>query len=99
MRQLRWCVVVALLSFCLSAFAQKQDWLPITAQDWQVKEVPGDPGASAIQLYYAQHIDDSMTMRFVYHRIKVLSEKALQPQGAADVEILIPPDRSVRDLK
>lgn len=81
------------------AMAQKQDWLPVGPQEWQVKDVPGDPGASAIQLYYAEHIDDPDGTKFVYRRIKILSEKALQPKGPADVEILVPPDCSVADLK
>lgn len=92
-------ILVLLLLASGAAKAQKQDWLPITQQDWEVKEVPGDPGASAIQLYYAEHIDDPDSTRFVYHRIKVLSEKALQPQGPGDVEILVPPDCSIADLK
>lgn len=34
-----------------SCFAQNQDWLEITAQDREMKEVPDDPGASAVQLF------------------------------------------------
>jgi hypothetical protein len=99
MRLLRCCLLFACWGVSTLAFAQKEDWLPITEQDQKIKEVPGNPGAPAIQLYYAEHIDDSQNMKFVYHRIKVLSEKALQPQGPADVEIIVPPDSSVRDLK
>lgn len=92
-------ILTLLLAAGSSAVGQKQDWLPVTPQDWAVKEVPGDHGASAIELYYAEHINDPENNRFVYHRIKVLSEKALQAAGVADVEILVPPGCSVSDLK
>jgi hypothetical protein len=99
MRAVKCLILAGCFALGLAGMAQKQDWLPVTPQDWQIKEVPGDPGASAIQLYYAEHIDDPRNMQFVYHRIKILSEKALQPGGPADVEILVPPDSSVSDLK
>jgi len=60
MRRLRYPVFVICLIFSSLAFAQqKEDWLPITAKDQQINEVPGNPGAAAIQLYYADYIDDS----------------------------------------
>ena len=71
--------------FSLASYAQKEDWLPITPEELQIKEVPGDPGAAAIQLYYANYIDDSDTHEFFYHRIKVLSENGIKQY--ADVEI------------
>ncbi len=43
----------------LGALAQKEDWLPVTPQDLQYKEVPGNKGASAVRLYYAQYINDN----------------------------------------
>src|SRR2546423_5568088 len=97
MRWLRRCVLI----FCLAAGAlamdQKEDWLPITPQDLQVKEVPGNPGASAIQLYYANFINDSTLSEFVYHRIKVLTEKG---KSWADVEIPFAKDiYDIKDLK
>src|SRR5258708_4811262 len=70
--------------FVLPANAQKEDWLPVTPEDLQLTQVPGDPGASAIQLYYANYIDDSMAYEFVYHRIKILTESG---KKYADVEI------------
>src|SRR5579864_89273 len=91
--------LILLLAACCAGKAQKQDWLPVTQQDWNTKEVPGDPVAAAIHLYYAEDINDPNNSRFVYHRVKVLNEKALQPTGPADVEILVPPDCSVSDLK
>jgi hypothetical protein len=78
------------------AFGQKEDWIPITPQDQQVKEVPGNPGAAAIQLYYADYIDDSVHTEFFYSRIKVLNDKGKE---RADIEIPVLPDMSVGDLK
>jgi hypothetical protein len=79
--------------------AQRQSWLPITAQDLAIREVPGDPGASAIQLYYSQYIDDNdqdNEGEYIYHRIKVLTEKG---NRYADVEIRLPSDFTLDDLK
>lgn len=79
------------------AFAQKESWLPIAPEDLQVKEVPGDPGAAAIQLYYAHYIDDNLHSQFFYHRIKVLNDKGTR---YADVEIpIFIPNSSITDLK
>lgn len=81
-------------SFCFAG--QKEDWQPITKDDLQMKEVPGDPGAAAIQLYYANYIDDSAQTEFEYHRIKILTEKG---KKWADVEISAGTGLNVRDLK
>ena len=83
------------LLICLAtspfSFGQKEDWLPVTDQDRQLKEVPGSPGASAVRLYYAHYIDDNVSSEFIYERIKILNEKALNPnrygKTYADVEI------------
>lgn len=99
MRVWKCLILSGCVALCLAGRAQRQDWQPVTPQDWQIKEVPGDSGASAIQLYYAEHIDDPANVQFFYHRIKILSEKALQPGGPADVQILIPTDMSVSELK
>jgi hypothetical protein len=72
----------------LGALAQKEDWLPVTPQDLQYKEVPGNKGASAVRLYYAQYINDNTASCFFYQRIKILNEKALAGGNSyADVEI------------
>ncbi|MGZ7090645.1 MAG: hypothetical protein ACXVKH_14350, partial [Candidatus Angelobacter sp.] len=47
-----------LLVFIAPASAQKEDWLPITQHDLEMKQVPGSPGADAVQLYYADFIND-----------------------------------------
>ena len=88
--------VFSLVAVSLSC-AQSESWLPITPQDLQVKEVPGDPGAPAIQLYYAHYIDDNYHSQFFYHRIKILNDKG---NKYADVEIpLLIPGSSMSDLK
>src|SRR5689334_6349796 len=74
----------------LGSFAQKEDWLPITPQDLQYKEVPSNKGAAAVRLYYAQYINDNTASCFFYERIKLLNEKALAGgRSYADVEIPI----------
>lgn len=91
MRIVRSCLLVLCFVVSLSSFAQKEDWLPVTPQDLQYKEVPGNKGASAVRLYYAQYINDNTSSEFVYERIKILNEKALNPDSRgktyADVEI------------
>jgi hypothetical protein len=82
--------------FALPSFAQKEDWLPITQQDLRINAAPGIAGALAIQLYYADYIDDQEQTEFFYRRIKVLNDKGM---SYADVEIPVPPDCSVSGLK
>ncbi|HVG92135.1 MAG TPA: DUF3857 and transglutaminase domain-containing protein, partial [Alphaproteobacteria bacterium] len=58
--------------------------------DLQYKEVPGNKGASAVRLYYAQYINDNTASCFFYQRIKILNERALAGGNSyADVEIPI----------
>lgn len=80
----------------LLCYGQKEDWLPITRQDMEMKQVPDSPGADAIQLYYADFINDQEQTEFFYRRIKILNEKG---NRHADVEIVIPSDTSVSALK
>ena len=91
MRIARYSSLVLCFLVSLGSFAQKEDWLPVTPQDLQYKEVPGNKGASAVRLYYAQYINDNTSSVFVYERIKILNEKALNPDERgktyADVEI------------
>jgi hypothetical protein len=42
----------------LSAVCRRRCLAPITPQDLQIKDVPGSAGAGAIQLYYADLIDE-----------------------------------------
>ncbi|HZE80133.1 MAG TPA: DUF3857 domain-containing protein [Candidatus Polarisedimenticolia bacterium] len=78
------------------ARAQKEDWQPITQHDMEMKQVPGNPGADAVQLYYADFINDQEQTEFFYHRIKVLNEKG---KSHADVELIVPPEGSISSLK
>ena len=78
------------------AHAQKEDWLPITQKDLDIKQVPGNPGADAIQLYFADYINDQEHNEFFYQRIKILNEKG---NRHADVEIVVPPGFSLAGLK
>jgi hypothetical protein len=88
---------VALLAvFIPPAQAQKEDWQPITQHDIEMKQVPGNPGADAVQLYYADFINDQDQTEFFYVRIKVLNEKG---KSHADVELVVPPDGSISGLK
>ncbi|HKD79931.1 MAG TPA: DUF3857 domain-containing protein [Candidatus Angelobacter sp.] len=80
----------------LSLFGQKEDWLPVTQQDLEMKQVPGLPGADAVQLYYADFINDQDQTEFFYTRIKVLNEKG---NRFADIELTIPPDCRLSELK
>src|SRR5262249_7236326 len=87
------------LGCCLPAVAQRQSWLPVTAADLELREVPGSPGAPAIQLYYSQNIDDykeDEQGEYIYRRIKILTEKG---KRYADVEIKVPPDYRLIELK
>ena len=61
-----------------------------------MKQVPGNPGADAIQLYYADFINDEEQTEFFYARIKVLNEKG---KSHADVELVIPQEGSISGLK
>src|SRR5437016_3355738 len=77
MRWLRYGALFCCLAVASLSFAQKEDWLPVTPQDLQAKEVPHNPGAAAIQLYYANFIDDNQNSEFFYHRIKILTDKGI----------------------
>src|SRR5580765_6037651 len=85
-----------LLLLPLLSSGQVEDWLPIKPQDLRIREVPGSPGAAAIQLYYADYIDDQEQTEFFYRRIKVLNDKGSR---YADVEIIVPPEGSISGLK
>jgi hypothetical protein len=79
-----------------ACFGQNQDWLEVSAQDRAIKEVPGDPGAAAIQLYFADARDDDTKFQFIYHRIKILTEEG---KKHADIEIPVLPWNHFVDVK
>src|SRR5205085_1210751 len=70
--------------------------LPITPQDLKINSVPGDPGAAAIQIYYADYRDDVRREQFIYHRIKILREEG---NIFGNVEIPVPPDYSMTSVQ
>src|SRR5437764_6249440 len=77
--------------------AQKsEDWIPITTQDLKINSVPGDPAASALQLYYADYRDDTRRDQFIYHRIKILREEG---KILGNVEIPVPPEYSMSSIQ
>jgi hypothetical protein len=85
--------------FALAAFAQKEDWLPVTQQDLSINAVPDNPGAPAIQLYYEHLINDQDPAdgyAFFYKRIKILNDKGIR---YADVEIPFLPQESISGIK
>jgi hypothetical protein len=95
--RIRLSLLFALLAVLIApAWAQKEDWQPITQRDLEMKQVPGSPGADAVQLYYADFINDEEQTEFFYVRIKVLNDKG---KSHADVELVIPPEGSISRLK
>ena len=96
MKNYRYLLWAWLLLLPWPCFGQNQDWLEITAQDREIKEVPGDSGASAIQLYYADYHDGNSGTQFFYHRIKILNDAGKQ---YANVEIQVEPLYRFIDLK
>ncbi|HEY7405698.1 MAG TPA: DUF3857 and transglutaminase domain-containing protein [Candidatus Angelobacter sp.] len=87
----------------LACFAGKDnekfdDWRPVEPWETQIKDVPGNPGAPAIQLYYGLTRDDPAQFEFVYKRIKILNEKG-KDREYSDVQIELWPDIQLADLK
>ena len=88
-------LVLSLAAACRASDAG-ENWLPLSPQDQQVREVPGDPGATAILLYYADLIDNRARTEFIYRRIKVLTAGG---RTYADVEIPVFPGMKIIDLQ
>ncbi|HEY6249796.1 MAG TPA: DUF3857 domain-containing protein [Candidatus Angelobacter sp.] len=87
--------VVISLAASLCCAQKPEDWLPITPEDQQIKDAPGNPGAAAIQLYYSYYRDDNDEFLMEYHRIKVLREAGT---SYAKVEIDMAPGMTLGDL-
>ena len=88
MKNHRYLLWMWLFLLSLPCLGQNQDWLEVTAQDREIKEVPGEPGASAVQLFFADYRDDDVRYQFFYHRIKILTEEG---KKYANIEIPIFP--------
>jgi Domain of Unknown Function with PDB structure (DUF3857)/Transglutaminase-like superfamily len=83
----------------LLCVAQSYDWIPLTQQDFQFKEVPGNPAAPAVLLYHADYINyvsDFDQSEFLYNRIKVLTDAG---KSEGDVEIPLTPWTKIHDLE
>ena len=96
---LRGFALAACLMLPAALSGQKEAWLPVTPQDLAVQEVPDNPGAPAIQLYYSQYINDNDVNNegeYIYRRIKILNDRG---NKYADVEIRLPSDFALADLK
>jgi hypothetical protein len=96
LRKLLFICTIGLASVRAASAQRSEDWLPITAQDLQLKDVPGDPGACAVQLYYADFRDDMRQSEFIYRRIKVLNESG---ERYANIEIEVPPHYTIAGLQ
>lgn len=79
--------LLASLAFLLLATASPllafDDWLPITQEDRNVT-AESEKGISAVILYHEETANDKTRHRFVYKRVKVLTEKG---KAYANVEI------------
>lgn len=98
MRLVRAVIVAGLLAACCMGKENPslEPWLPITQQDLAIKEAPGLPGASALQLYVSAYRNDSDRYSSVYRRIKILTEAG---KKYADVEIELKPGELLIDLR
>src|SRR5580765_6543793 len=87
--------VFLLMSALDATAAETHDWLPIDSQDLAMKEFKSVPGAEAVQLYYANEIDDVGRTNFFYSRIKILTDGG---KRFANVEIPMAEKTSISDL-
>jgi Transglutaminase-like superfamily/Domain of Unknown Function with PDB structure (DUF3857) len=103
-RKLLFLLLLAATTFCAAKDKDKdkdkgsdkpEGWLPVTQQDFAVKDVPNDPGADAIQLYMSYFKDDNSKFISVYKRIRILRESGRE---RAQVEIPLEPGESLKDL-
>ena len=97
----RWLALVCMWLVSAISCSSKEkdkfdDWRPIEQWELQFKDVPGDAGAPAIQLYYGFTRDDTSQFEFIYRRIKVLNDKG---KKYADVEIELGQETQLADLK
>ena len=89
---IRFAALVSLMAMvCRTSSAQKpssDDWLPVTQQDLQIKNVPGNSNSSALQVYFSYFKNDNENFISVYKRINILNDAG---KKYADVEIEISP--------
>jgi hypothetical protein len=98
-RKLRWRSILwafLLLTSVPCPAQRSEDWQPINQQDLQMKDFPADPGAPAVQLYYADFRDDVRQSEFIYRRVKILNAKG---KRYGNIEIPIPAHNLISDLQ
>jgi hypothetical protein len=76
--------LAGLLALALTMPALAADWLPVSAEELQMKSEPKAPKAAAIFLYRQVDRNDADYTEFTYSRIKVLTDEGRQ---YANVEI------------
>ncbi len=96
MRCLRLLLVCVAFSAVSAAANPGIDWLPITPSDLHTNPSSLPAGSPAVQLYYADEIDDQNHTEFFYYRIKILNENG---KRYANAEIAIYPETKLRDLQ
>ena len=84
-----------LLLSAVAAAAETHEWLQVDPKDLAMKEFKPVPGAEAVQLYYANEIDDVGHTNFFYSRIKILTDGG---KHYANVEIPLAEKISIADL-
>lgn len=94
----RW-ICGAVLAGCLllpgPVVAEGHDWLPVDPQDLKMTQFKAVPGAEAVQLYYANEIDDTAHTEFFYSRIKILNDGG---KRFANIEIPMLEKTSIGEL-
>jgi len=80
-----WPFVLGISLFtCIAPIYAAADWPPITPEEQAIKDVAGQPGASAIILQRQEIADDLNNFHSTYKRIKVLTEAG---RKYADIEL------------
>lgn len=90
---------IVLFSVFATAADKPGEWLPVTQQERDIKDVPGYSGSMAVQLYYDYYKDENDRFEAVYRRIKILRPAGMDPvTGYSDVEIMLRPGVSLKSL-
>jgi hypothetical protein len=80
-----WQFVLGISLFtCIAPIYAAADWPPITPEEQAIRDVAGQPGASAIILQRQEIADDLNNFHSTYKRIKVLTEAG---RKYADIEL------------
>lgn len=85
------CISLFVAVFTLPAFSA--DWPPITPEELSMTTLPQQPGAPAVVLAHEENDDDTMHSRYVYVRMKILTDA-----GREHANVEIPYDRGVVNI-